>query len=79
MARSAEAIDAKARFVVAGPELNEATNVGKDSSTPSVPFFLAPNSKMIAKIVKENNRLQDTGIFFSAVEVDKCPPPQISL
>ena len=66
-------IDDKARFIV-NPGNNEGAFQGKSPLASMVSFSLTPNSEMLAKIVKEKNKLKDTAIFFASVEIDKCPP-----
>jgi hypothetical protein len=50
------------------------SEAGKIPIAPLNPFTIAPNQEMLEEIVKGKNKLRDTAIFFSAVDLEKCPP-----
>ena len=67
-------INDKARFEFASTGNNDVSESGKTPSASLSPFAIVPNPEMLKEIVKEKDRLRDTAIFFSTVEIDKCPP-----
>lgn len=67
-------INNRARFEFASVGNNDASKSGKTPSASLSPFAIIPNLEMLEEIVKEKDRLRDTAIFFSAIEIDKCPP-----
>ncbi|XP_059064486.1 uncharacterized protein LOC131856648 [Cryptomeria japonica] len=72
---STAGFNGKARFDVISPSSNEApSEASKSPSAPSVSLSIIPNSDMLDEILKEKNRLCNLAIFFSATEIDKCPP-----
>ena len=67
-------INDRARFEFASAGKNDFSKSGKTPSASMSPFAIVPNLEMLEEIVKEKNGLRDTALFFSAVEIDKCPP-----
>ena len=67
-------INARARFDCASVYDVGSSEAGKIPAAPLNPFTVAPNQEMLEEIVKEKDRLRDTAIFFSAVDLEKCPP-----
>lgn len=65
-------INASVRFSLSNS--NEAVDSGKVTGVAPLSFSISPNPEMLDEISKEKNRLRNFSIFFSAVEVDKCPP-----
>ena len=65
-------INDKVRFEFASTGNNDVSKSGKTPSASLSPFAIVPNPEMLDEIVKEKNRLRDTAIFFSVVEIDKC-------
>lgn len=66
------AVDASAKFISSTPD--GAPNFGKGPGVSNNPFSVMPNPEMLVEILNEKNRLRNCAIFFSAVELDKCPP-----
>ena len=70
VANSSPAIASGARFAI--PAQDEISTIGKHFGDPST-FHVTPNPEMLNEIIKEKDRLRNTAIFFSAVEIDKVP------
>ena len=70
VANSSPAIASGARFAI--PAQDEISTIGKHFRDPST-FHVTPNPEMLNEIIKEKDRLRNSAIFFSAVEIDKVP------